>query len=423
MISRVSKYLTLIILILTTMTGMAQTTLTIEECYARAEQNYPLIKQRALIERSTEYALTNISKGSFPQVGIFGQATYQSEVTEVPISLPGVEIPTPPKDQFRLYGEVTQPLTDIALIRQQKEVQRISSAIQEQSLETELYKIRERVNQLFFGTLLIDEQLKQNALLKKDIETGIARVTASVNFGTELRSNVDKLRAELLKVEQRSIELQSSRQAWLEMLGLFMGQPIDAQTELAKPAGIEVAGEISRPELALYDLQRRSYDAQRKLVNIRNAPKFSLFFQGGIGQPSPLNMLTNELSPYYMGGIRLTWLLTGFYTSGKEKQLLVLNQEMTQVQRETFMFNTTIALRQQNADITKLQELIRTDDEIIELRTSVKEASSAQLENGVITVNDFLREVNAEDQARQNKLLHEVQLLMAQYNYQTTAGW
>lgn len=406
------------------MSAMAQAdAITIEECYELAEQNYPLVRQRELIERSSEYSLANISKGSLPQVAIFGQATYQSEVTQIPISMPGVDVPTPPKDQFRLYGEVTQPLTDVVTVRQQKEVQRISSAIQEQTMETELYKIRERVNQLFFGTLLIDEQLKQNSLLKSDIETGMARVSAAVNYGTELKGSLDKLRAELLRVEQRTIELESSRKAWLDMLGLFIGQILDAHTELVKPVGVETSSEIVRPELKLYDMQHRSYDAQRKLISTRNLPKLSLFFQGGLGRPSPLNMLTDDVSSYYLGGIRLTWFLTSYYTSGREKQLLSVNQEMTQVQRETFMFNTTLTMKQQHAEITKLQALIRTDDEIIGLRASVKEASKAQLENGVITVNDFLREVNAEDQARQGKLLHEVQLLMAQYNYQTTAGW
>jgi hypothetical protein len=148
----------------------------------------------------------------------------------------------------------------------------------------------------------------------------------------------------------------------------------------------------------------------------------SLFFQGGIGKPLPVNILSNELAPYYIGGLRMNWSITSFYTSSREKQLLKINQQMVHAQQETFLLNTNMTLKQQGSDISRLQQLVTTDDDIIALRSSVKEAANAQLENGVITVNDYLREVNAEDQARQNKLLHEIQLKLAQYNYRTTSG-
>jgi outer membrane protein TolC len=402
----------------------AQTTrsLTIDECYNLAQQNYPLVKQRELIAKSKEYSIENVSKGSYPQVNIVGQATYQSDVTQIPIKLPNAEMPQISKDQYRLYGEISQPLTDLITVKHQKEMQEMSSNMQEQNLEVELYKIKDRINQLFFGALLIDEQFKQNELLKKDIQTGINKTSAALSNGVEFKSSVDKLKAELLRANQRSIELKASRKAYLDMLSLFVNQSLDEATVLVKPQSVLVNETISRPELKLFEYQRRSYDIQTKLVNTRNLPKFGLFFQGGVGRPSPVNMLSNDLTGYYIGGLRLNWSLTSFFTSGREKQLLVLNQNLVEAQKETFLFNTNLTLKQQNAEMLKLQELINTDDEIIVLRASVKEASNAQLENGVITVNDFLREVNAEDQARQNKLLHETQLLMAQYNYQTTAG-
>jgi outer membrane protein TolC len=418
------KYGITIICFVFAITGFAQTTrsLTIDECYDLARQNYPLVKQRELIVKSKAYSIENVSKGSYPQLNIVGQATYQSDVTQIPIKLPNSEIPQISKDQYRLYGEISQPLTDLITVKQQKEMQEMSSNIQTQNLEIELYKIKDRINQLFFGALLIDDQFHQNELLKKDIQTGIDKTSAALSNGVEFKSSVDKLKAELLRANQRSIELKSSRRAYLDMLSLFVNQSLDETTVLIKPQSILTNQAISRPELKLFEYQRRSYDIQTKLINTRNLPKFGLFLEGGVGRPSPVNMLSNDLTGYYIGGLRLNWSLTSFFTSGREKQLLMLNQNLVDAQKETFLFNTNLTLKQQNAEMLKLQELINTDDEIIMLRTSIKEASNAQLENGVITVNDFLREVNAEDQARQNKLLHETQLLMAQYNYQTTAG-
>lgn len=418
------KYWITFVWMLLVIGGQAQTsgTLTIEECYTLAQQNYPLVRQRALIARSKEYSVENIGKGSFPQVSIAGQATHQSDVTQIPITIPGVETPTISKDQYKLYGEINQPLTDLITVKQQKEVQEMSATIQEQSLEVELYKLKDRVNQLFFGALLMDEQYRQNELLKKDIETGMAKVSAAISYGTELKSNLDKLKAELLKANQRSIELKASRKAYVDMLGLLINRSLDEATVLQKPETVLITDAINRPEIKLYDYQKRSYDIQNKLISTRNLPKLGLFLQGGLGRPSPVNMLSNELSSYYIGGIRLNWTLSSFYTSSKERQLLVINQNMVDTQKETFLFNTTLTLKQQNGEITKLQELVSTDDEIIALRASVKDAANVQLANGVITINDFLREINAEDQARQAKLLHEMQLLMAQYNFQNTAG-
>jgi hypothetical protein len=405
-----------------TLKGQEPDTLQLETCYRLAEQNYPLIKQRALIAKSKAYTLENISKGNLPQLAIHGQATHQSDVTQIPVDIPGMEVPTVSKDQYRIYGEINQPLTDLITVKHQKEVQEISSSVQEQTLEVELYKLRARINQLFFGALLIGEQLKQNELLKKDIHTGMAKVNAAVTYGTELKSSLDKLKAELLKADQRDTELKAARKAYLEILGLFVNQSLTEATSLKKPENLLITDEIKRPELKLYDLQKQSYNAQDKLINTRNMPKVSLFLQGGFGKPSPVNMLSNDFSSYYIGGLRLGWTLSSFYTSSRERQLLAINQNLLNVQKETFLFNTGVSLRQQSTEVTKLQGLIHSDEQIITLRASIKQASNVQLENGVLTVNDFLREVNAEDQARQNKLLHEMQLLMAQYNYQTTAG-
>ncbi len=394
----------------------------IEDCYLLARQNYPLVKQRLLIEKSNNYTIGNISKGNLPQINISGQATYQSDVTTLPIQLPGINIPAMSKDQYRLSGEVSQPVTDLIMVKQQKELQEANRKIQEQNLEVELYKIKDRINQLFFGILLIDEQLVQNTLTQKDIQTGINKVTASIKNGTDFRSSLDKLKAEMLKARQKDIELKSSRQAYSTMLGLFINQPVDENIVLEKPAEAPAGSEITRPELAAYDFQKKTYALQNKLINTRALPKFSLFFQGGLGKPSPVNMLSNEMSGYYIGGLRLNWSLSSFYTLKKEKKINDIGKDQVEVQRETFLFNTNQTLNQQDEEIEKLRKLIITDKEIVDLRTSVKSASNAQLENGVITVNDYLREIYAEEQARQSVSLHQIQLLMAEYDYKITAG-
>jgi outer membrane protein TolC len=357
----------------------------------------------------------------YPQLAVSGSATYQSDVTR--ISIPGYNIPTVPKDQYRLYGEVSQTISDFGINRQKRAISRTDGELQEENLNTSLYALKDRINQLFFGVLLIDQQLEQDSLSKKDIRTGMDKVQAAITNGTDFNSSLNKLKAELLKTDQHSIELKASRRAYTDMLGLFLNQPLDENIVLETPAPPPILSDsIDRPELKVYDLQIKSYVQQQQLTKINNYPQFSAFFQGGIGQPSPINLLSTQLSSYYLTGLRLTWNIGGLYTYKKDKWINRNNQEMVLAQRNTFLFNTSLNLHQENADIIRYHQLIQSDDEIVRLRASVKQTSAVQLQNGVITANDYLLDINAEAQARQDKVVHEVQLLLSQFNHKTTSG-
>jgi outer membrane protein TolC len=259
-------------------------------------------------------------------------------------------------------------------------------------------------------------------LMKQDLQIGIKQVEAQVKGGVVLRSNLNVLKAEFLKADQRAIELKASRKGLLQTLGLFLNRSIDENTMLLKTASPSMADtNIARPELKLFNDQSKQLEQQIKLIQAKNLPKTSLFVQGGYGKPG-LNLLKNDFAFYYIGGVRVNWPLSGLYTQKKEKELVKISQKIVDVQKETFLLNTNTQLSQQQSDIDKLNQLVQTDKAIIDLRVDVKSAARAQLENGVITANDYLREVNAEDQARQTLIMHELQLLQAQINYQTTLG-
>lgn len=396
---------------------------TLEQAYQLAEQHYPLIRQRDLVKKTSGLSIGNIGKGFLPQLSVNGQATYQSDVTSVPVKIPGINIDEPGKDQYKLTAELSQILYDGGNIATQKKMQEVNALVEDQKVSVDMYKVKDRINTLFLGVLLLDEQLKQTALLQKDIQLGIHKVSAQVRNGTALRSNQQVLEAELLKNEQRKIELAANRKGLLDVLSLFIGQELPESTVLVQPAaGTGLLTEsIKRPELKLFSYQDSLFKVQEKMVSVKNRPRASAFIQGGYGRPG-LNMLVNDFDFFYIGGLRLAWNLGGLYTSRKEKQILAINQQMIDVQRDVFLFNTNTQLKQQEAELSKLQQLIGTDQAIIDLREKVKTASNAQLENGVITASDFLREVNAEDQARLLLINHKLQLLQAQINYRTISG-
>lgn len=417
------KYFSFILLLLLqVITGYSQEPLRLQKAYELARQNYPLLKQRELIKQTREFTVDNLSKGFLPQFSLNGQATYQSEVTQIKIPLPGVTVDPLNKDQYKMLADISQLIYDGGLIKQQKAIQEYNESTEQQKLEVELYKLNDRINQLFLGVLFLDEQLKQVELVKSDLRNGIKKVEAQVNNGVAFRSNLNLLNAELLKADQRVIELQSSRKGLLDVLSLFINQPLAENTVLEKPmTSPALVSGISRPELDLFSSQQKLLGSQATLIDARNKPRASFFWQGGYGRPG-LNFLKNDFAFFYTTGLRLSWSFGGFYTRKNEKKMLELNRKTIDIQKEVFLLNTSTQLKQQQSEIDKLQKLVNTDHAIIDLRIKVKDAAKAQLENGVITANDYLRELNAEDQARQALITHEIQLIQAKINYQTISG-
>jgi len=414
-------FITLILLSSEFITPQAQ--LTLEDCYEKARTNYPLIKQKDYIEKTKDYSVSNVWNGYFPQITFNGQATYQSDVTQVPAPLPGIVIQRLSLDQYKFVADVTQTIYDGGIMSSQAGIQESVSEIDNQKIEIELLKLKERVNQIYLGVLLIDAQLTQLDLVKDDLNASISKLDAAYLNGTATKSDVDVLRAEFLKTELRKIELSSSRISYINMLALLINENLNESTTLLTPSQINFLPtvEIIRPELKLYLAQKYLVENQNGLTVSKIIPKANLFFQGGYGKPG-LNMFINDFDWYYITGIRFSWSLSNLYSYGNESEINQLNLQSIDAQTETFLLNTKITTNQQLQEIDKLNKMIEVDKSIIELRTSVKIAAKSKLENGVITSNDYIRELNGEDTAKQNLEIHKIQLLLAQYNYRITTG-
>lgn len=407
---KILKYLFLLLFF----SGNAQT-LTLEECYDLAKQNYPLIKRHDLIAKTKEYNLQNAAKGWLPQIQIVGQATYQNDVIQFPLQLPNMTIEPLSKDQYKVYADVQQNIYGGGMIANQKKMATINSEIELQKTEVETNQLEMRINQIYFGILQTDEQLQQTELTKSDLSSGLKKAEAQLENGVIFRSNVDVLKAQIVNLEQKQMELQSTKKSFLQMLSLFINKNIDENTTLEKPEKILIQDENKRAELKLFDLQKQGLEQQKANINSKNLPKIGAFFQGGYGKPG-FNMLKNEFDIFYIGGLRLNIPISGFYTRKNDLALVETQQQEIEVLKENFLFNQQFRTIQNNSDLDKIQQLINKDNELIELRESIKKASLAQLENGVITTNDYLREVNELDRAKNQKIIHEIQYLLTQYN-------
>lgn len=396
--------------------------LSLGEAFNLAEQNYPLIHQKDLIKQSERLSLQNLNSNFLPQLMFTGQATYQSDVTKVNVPIPGISIPSQSKDQYKAIGEVDQLLYDGGLTKGQRNIQQLNSNVEENKLAVELYNLKARINQLYFSILYQDQLLAQTDLVSKDIQAGIDKVKPQVDNGVSLRSNLQLLQAQLLQTQQRAIEIKSARNGLADALSLLINQPINETTKLQLPLEYNnIDTTLNRPELKLYESQSQLIAGQQDLIHARNLPKATAFFQGGYGKPG-LNMLSPDFKTFYITGVRLNWSLGSLYNNKRDRQLIKVNQQTVDLQKQVFVLNTESQLKQQQSDIDKFAQLVATDNAIIQLRKSVTDAGKAQLENGVITVNDYLTQVNAEDQARQALILHQLQLRQAQINYAISTG-
>ena len=400
----------------------AITSLNLEKAYQLARENYPLIKQKDLIARSSFLTIENIRTAFLPQLSVNGQASYQSDVTSISIPIPGFKFSPLSKDQYKVWGDLNQLIYDGGMVKTQKTIQERSSLVDDQKTEVELYQLKDRINQLYLGILLLDEQLKQAVLAREDVNIGLKTVQAQVQNGTAFKSAQWVLEAQLLQNDQKVIEIKNSRLALLHVLELFIRVPIPENVVLEVPVVKTTLDDaIQRPEILLYGYQDSLWRAQQQLVHAKNIPTLSLFAEGGYGKPG-YNMLDNAFTLYGIGGIRFNWSISNFYTSKRQQQIIDVNRKINNVQKEVFLFNTRTELVQQQANIKNLKDEMEIDEKIMAVRSKITESSKAQLQNGVINSNDYLREINAEDQTRSLNILHQIQLLQAKINYQTIQG-
>jgi len=399
--------------------GFAQ--ITIEDCYSKAQANYPLIKQYDLIEQTKEYSLSNAGKGYLPQVMFSAKATYQSDVTMLPIDfsqlgIQGVNVPALSKDQYNATIDVNQTVWDGGVIKSQKERVLTAAEVDKKTVEVNVYSINERVNQLYFGILLADAQIRQNRLLQEELKRTYEQTQSYVQNGIANQSDLDAIKVNQLKTRQNETQFANTKKAYIKMLSALIGEELSAENEFVKPELARPASNaINRPELSLYDAQIKNLEAKNQEITSGLMPKFGVFVTGGYGKPA-LNMLSNDFEAYYIGGAKLTWNIGNFYTKKNNQKTIQTNIKSIETQCETFLFNANLDITQKDNNIDNYLDQLKYDDEIIALRNSIKHASEAKMANGTISGTDLTRDINAEQMAIQDKILHETELLLAIYN-------
>ena len=400
---------------------------TLEECQQAAEKNYPLIKQYGLIAKTTQLTVKNIQKGWLPQLTASAQATYQSAVTAWPESMQsmyqqmGLNMKGLSKDQYKIGIDLQQTIYDGGAISSQRNIAQKEGKVQEAQTETNLYQVRRRVNEMYFSLLLLNEQIQLNEDVKALLQSSEKKLSAMVKGGTAATSDLDNVRAERLSVEQQNENLKQQKQMLQRMLSVFCGLEVN---NTQKPAPVQIASSVNnRPEMHLYNSQLELTEAKEKALETQLRPKLGLFAQGFYGYPG-LNMFEDMMNRKWslngIVGIKLSWTVSAFYTHKNDKARLSAQREMIENAREVFLFNNKLEEIQQNENINRYQTMIKSDDEIIVLRTNVRKAAESKLTHGIIDVISLLREINNENAAKTQQSIHEIDMLKEMYNLKYT---
>ncbi len=397
----------------------AQVTLT--ECVEKARNNYPQIKELDLIREAEKYDLSNAGQSWLPQLTVSGKAQYQSDVVEMPFDIPGFDFNLP-HDQYSLVGEVSQTIWDGGSTASKKRLLRADANIQSQQLEVTLYSIRQRVENIFLGILLIDKQIVQNEIVIKSLYRNRETVQAGIEHGVSYRSDLNIVDVNILNYKQTISALKSDRQAYIAMLGKLTGEDL-SQAQFVEPSidlQIDTAT-LYRPELKLYKAQLEQAQAQRQDLQSNLYPKLNLSLQGGIGRPG-LNMLKNDFEPYYTIGVKLQWNLGALYSRKNDIQKIAVQKERVKQEQETFILNTMLDVTDCLNEVHKAESVLEQDREIIRLREDIRQAGEEQYKQGVIMMTDLMDMIDDEFNAKVAESLHQVQLIMAICDLKNTLG-
>ena len=401
----------------------AQTTL--DECIGWAYDNYPQIKEMSLIEMTKGIDLKNAAYAWLPHLNISGKATWQSEVVEMPMDIPGMDINIP-HDQYGLTAEFTQQIWDGGNSRSQKELAEAGAEVKKTQLETNLWSIRSRVQNVFLGIILIDKQLELNRLLRESLERSSEEVKSRMEAGVALPSDLDQVSVNILSCLQQRASLDADRKSYVKILGLLTGRDM-TDVELAVPQDAvnyvdDGARDFeTRPEMAFYAAQLKQNEYQRRQLNTLISPKLNLSLQGGYGRPG-MNMLSGDFSGYFVAGMKLQWNIGALYTRGLDKRKVNADAQKIDLTRKSFILNSSVEAEQKNNAILKARDVLEKDSEIIGLRQRIRASGENQYREGTIKMNDYLSMLDEEYKAKANESMHEVQLMMAVYDMKNTIG-
>ena len=434
---------TLIALLLSAATmGSPPDTLTLRNAHRAAEARFPRGAEAEIARSQRDLRLRNLDARFLPSITVGSQATYVSDVAEIGISMPGFTSPSIAKDQYRLGVTVDQLVYDGGLVDAQRSIEQVQAEFAAQDAAVAAYSVRDAVEAAWFGVLMADAEIATLDVLTEDVVARRDQTRAAVDRGVALRSNVDVLSAEVLRIGQQRAAVRARRRGALDALAEWTGWDLPERTELSPGLDFPVrdrempdaprpganthaagwTGSSARPEFRLFELSRERLAAQSALVGRRNRPRVAAFADGAVGRPQGMNFFENDIGPFFSVGIRASWTPWDWHVNARERETLALQAEVVSAQEETFDQGLRGRAARLRGEISAIESQLAMDPEIIELRRRIADDMNTKFESGVATATDYLTERNAEHRASLAESQRRIQLAQARAALETLLG-
>lgn len=404
---------------------------TLDSCRIWAQRNYPAIRQYELISKSEKYNVSNAARSWIPQVAFSAQALYysdQANMSEVWEALGltdmfktlGKDIPDLylRKFQGKVQLDVQQTLWDGGMSVAGKRTAQADARQQKAQADVDFDQLESRVDNIYFGILLLDLQQEQLAQTDSLLQKNMERMRTLYNNDVILQSDLDAMEVEILTLGQKIDAVSYSRDAYRRMLCLITGRNLMEGTLQVPEEPADYARGEQRAELRLMDAKIDYLLAQEKHIKSYSMPQFYAFAQGWYGYPK-LNMFDSMQSSEWglsaVVGVRMQWNIGAYYTQGNRLKTLRVNQEQVRVQKDIFEWNLQMQTAQEDAQITRLKRALEDDNRIVELRRSVRSAAEVKHDNGTITTTELLQKITDESVAVSAQSAHKIELLKTQY--------
>lgn len=389
----------------------------LQECMDQAVMQHPLYGQHQLQIALRNLKQDNLQSDLLPQISLNGKVSLQNEVVEFPISLPGVNIPSISKDQYRLSLDINQALYRGGLIKHQNAMEQNALAIADMLTDKDLYALKSQTKTLFFQIVLADKQKQIVQSYHEILKQKHNEAQVFVNEGVALVSILDVLKLELLNTEQELFNLAAVRKSLILNLKELTYLELDETSRFSLPVinNLPMANQ-NRFEYHLLSLQQQQLETSKGLLDIKTKPVLFAFATAGVGRPG-FNMLSNDFADFYMIGLNMKWDLWDWNKNKNEKKMLDINKELIEIQKQSFELNIQLSLNQLQAEIEKQKALLNNDPEIIALRENVVKTAEAQFENGTLSSTDYIVELQKLNQSKLNFELHQISLINSQLAY------
>ncbi len=413
----------LIFLITSPLWTFGQGVLKLEDCQKIAAANYPLMKNQAINDQSLQLATNSLKANFLPQLSMNGQASWQSDVTTIPIKIPGINIPEASKDQYKLSIDVNQLIYDGGYNSLAKEAAIVQNRIEQNDLDNEIYKLRQRINDLYFNSNLLKHQIEILENSKKSLQARLKVCESAVINGTITHGQCDLIQAELLGIDQKITEARTGIEATANMLSIYTGTTIHSETILEIPESEIIPGnfEIRRPDYNAFSLNSTKTEILQKQSKTRLLPRLAGFAQAGYGRPG-FNMLQNEFADFFMIGAKFNWTIWNWKQTSNDSKIAGLKKELIMNTRLTFETNLRLQLASRLAEIGKYKELLNSDNQIITTRERISREAASQFDNGVLQSADLIQRMNEESTARLNAEIHKLQYKYSKLTYNELLG-